>query len=145
MEVFIKEPSEHSHAPDPDRVHIIRLKNEIKTNSSSSDEATSNLLFNALRTIPLSAAPALPTSNALMQTIRRERRPLQLDENDQLPFVFRQTDRGENFVLLENESMVIFTCERNLSVLQRCKHWFMDGTFSVCILFQLFYIYNLLI
>ena len=122
MEVFIKEPSEHSHAPDPDRVHIIRLKNEIKTNSSSSDEATSNLLFNALSTIPLNVASDLPTTNALMQTIRRERRPLQLDVNGQLPFLFRQTSRGENFVLMENESMVIFTCERNLSVLQNCKH-----------------------
>ena len=30
MEVFLKEPSEHSHAPDPNRIHIIRLRNEIK-------------------------------------------------------------------------------------------------------------------
>jgi hypothetical protein len=31
IEMFVKEPSEHSHAPDPDRVHVIRLKNEIKS------------------------------------------------------------------------------------------------------------------
>lgn len=135
MEVFVKEPSEHIHAPDPDRVHVIRLKNEIKGRSLSSDEATSTILFDALRTIPLNAVPDLPTNNALMQTIRRERRPVQLDENGQLPFIFRQTDRGKKFVLFEDESMVIFTCEKNLSVLKKCKHWFMDGTFSVCIPF----------
>ena len=31
MNEFMKEPSEHSHAPDPNRLHIIRLKNEIKS------------------------------------------------------------------------------------------------------------------
>jgi hypothetical protein len=45
MEMFVKELSEHSHAFHPDRVHIIRLKNEIKSRSSSSDEATSTVIF----------------------------------------------------------------------------------------------------
>ena len=27
MNEFMKEPSEHSHGPDPNRLHIIRLKN----------------------------------------------------------------------------------------------------------------------
>ncbi|CAF2498551.1 unnamed protein product [Rotaria sp. Silwood2] len=71
MEVFVKEPSEHSHAPNPDRVHVIRLKHEIKARGSSSDEAISIILFDALRSIPLNAVPGLPTNNALMQTIRR--------------------------------------------------------------------------
>ncbi|CAF5100221.1 unnamed protein product [Rotaria sp. Silwood1] len=131
MEVFVKEPSEHSHAPDPDRVHVIQLKHEIKARGSSSDEATSIILFDALRSIPLNAVPGLPTNNALMQTIRHQRQPVQLDENCQLPFVFRLTDRGENFVLFEDQSMLIFTCDKNLTTLKQCKHWFMDGTFSV--------------
>ncbi|CAF4539087.1 unnamed protein product, partial [Rotaria sp. Silwood2] len=132
MEVFVKEPSEHSHAPNPDRVHVIRLKHEIKARGSSSDEATSIILFDALRSIPLNAVPGLPTNNALMQTIRRQRQPVQLDENGQLPFVFQLTDRGENFVLFEDQSMLIFTCDKNLTTLKQCKHWFMDGTFSIC-------------
>jgi hypothetical protein len=91
MQVLIKEPSEHSHAPDPDRLHVIRLKNEIKLRGASSGF---------------------------------------------LPPILRQTDRGENFILYEDNSMVIFTCDKNLSVLNQCKHWFMDGTFSVCIPFS---------
>jgi hypothetical protein len=64
---------------------------------------------------------------------------MQLDHNGSLPLILRETDRGENFVLHEDNSMVIFTCEKNLSVLKECKHWFMDGTFSVCMPFFVFF------
>ena len=134
----MKEPSEHTHAPDPGRVHVIRLKNELKARGKSSDEATSTILFEALRTIPLNVVADLPTNNALMQTIRRERPTIQLDENGDLPLAFRQIDRDENFVLYEDDSMVIFACDKNLSVLKECPHWFMDGTFSVCVPCQVF-------
>ncbi|CAF1195693.1 unnamed protein product [Adineta ricciae] len=145
MDSFLKEPSEHTHAPDPDQVHVIRLKNELKTRGASSDEATSTILFEALRTIPLNVVADLPTNNALMQTIRRERPTIQLDENGHLPLAFRQTDRGENFVLYEDDSMVIFTCDKNLSVLKECPHWFMDGTFSICpkSFYQLFTVHGM--
>ena len=81
----------------------------------------------------------LTTNDGLMQTIRRERPPIQLDENGRLPLIFRQTDRGENFVLYEDDSMLIFTCDKNLSVLNQCPQWFMDGTFSICTPFQVFF------
>jgi len=61
MEVFIKAPTDHSHVPDPDRLHIIRLKNELKTRDASSNEGASTILFDVLRTIPLTITPALPT------------------------------------------------------------------------------------
>lgn len=132
MEVLLKEPSEHSHAPDPTRLHVIRLKNEIKTRSMSSEEGVSNILFDALRKIPLDACVYLPTNESLLQTIRRERPLIQLDHHGHLPLILRETDRGENFIQYEDESMIIFTCEKNLLVLKECNHWFMDGTFSVC-------------
>jgi len=139
MKVFIKSPSDHSHVPDPDRVHIIRLKNELKTRGASSNEGTSTILCDVLRTIPTTVAPDLPTNEALLQTIRRERPPMQLDYNGHLPFLLRQTDRGENFVLFEDDSMFIFTCDKNLLVLKECKQWFMEGIFSVNVpLFALF-------
>jgi hypothetical protein len=69
MEILIKEPSEHSHAPDPDRLHVIRLKNEIKLRGASSDEGASTILFDVLRTTPLTATPGLPTNDALFQII----------------------------------------------------------------------------
>ncbi len=47
---------------------------------------------------------------------------MQLDYNGRLPLLLRQTDRGENFVLFEDDSMVIFTWDKNLFVLKECKH-----------------------
>ena len=67
MEILIKEPSEHSHAPDPDCLHVIRLKNEIKLRGASSDEGASTILFEVLRTTPLTATLGLPTNGALLQ------------------------------------------------------------------------------
>ncbi|CAF1533621.1 unnamed protein product [Rotaria sordida] len=81
VEVLLKEVSEHSHAPDPDRLHVIRLKNEIKHRGASSDEGASTILFDVLRTTPLTATPGLPTNDALLQIIRRERSPMKFDHH----------------------------------------------------------------
>ncbi|CAF1308875.1 unnamed protein product [Rotaria sp. Silwood1] len=114
-----RKPSEHSHVPDPDRLHLIRLKNEIKSRGASSDEGASTILFDVLRTIPLTITTDLPTNDALLQTIRCERPAMQLDHNGRLPLILRQTDRGESFILYEDDSMVIFTCDKNLPVLKQ--------------------------
>ena len=134
MNEFMKEPSGHSHVPDPNRLHVIRLKNEIKIHGASSDEGASTILSDVLCTTPLAVTAGLPSTEALLHTIRREQKPVQLDHNGRLPFMLLETDRGENFVLYEDDSTIIFTCEKNLSVLQECRHWLIDGTFSVCLL-----------
>ena len=134
MNEFIKEPSEYSHVSDPNRLHVIRLKNEIKICGASSNEGASTILSDVLRTTPIAVSAGLLSTEASLQTIRCERKPIQLDHNGRLPFMLREADRGENFVLYEDDSMIIFTCEKNLSVLQECRRWFMDGTFSICLL-----------
>jgi len=134
MDEFIREPSNHSHAPNPNRLHVIKIQNEIKERGVSTEEGTSVILHNALRSAPLSIAADLPSTDALSQCILRQRPPLLLDINRQLPEVLKNTDRGEQFVLFEDESMIIFASRSNLNVLSQCKHWFLDGTFSVSIL-----------
>jgi hypothetical protein len=131
MDTFLQQPASHSHAPNPNRLHVIRVQNEIKERSQSSEEITSIILHNALRTVPLNIAAELPSTDALEQCIRRQRPGLNLDINSQLPQILKQTDRGDNFILHEDDSMVIFTSKPNPSVLKECQHWFCDGTFSV--------------
>ena len=133
MDTFVQEPSCHSHAANPNRLHVIRIQNEIKERSVLCEEGTNIILQNALRQAPLSIAADLPSMDALAQTVRRRRPQLLLDINGQLPQILKETDRGENFVLFEDDSMIIFTSKSNLSVLKECKHWFCDGTFSVSI------------
>jgi hypothetical protein len=131
MEKFLQLPSDHSHTPNPNRLLLIRIQNEIKERGASSGEPTSTILHNVLRTVPVNIAAELPSTQSLSQTIRRQRMAPSLEVNGHLPSVLKQTDRGENFVLFEDDSMIIFTSDSNLSVLKECKHWFADGTFSV--------------
>ncbi|CAF1005190.1 unnamed protein product, partial [Rotaria magnacalcarata] len=105
MQILIKEPSEHSHVPNPDRLHVIRLKNEIKQHAASSEEGPSTILLDVLRITPLSATPGLSTNDAWLQLIRRERPAIRLDPEGGLPLILRQTDRGEKLVLYEDNSM----------------------------------------
>ncbi len=60
VSLVYKAPTEHSHVPNPNRLHVIRFKNEVKTRGASSDQATSTILFDALRTISLTITLALP-------------------------------------------------------------------------------------
>ncbi|CAF1647294.1 unnamed protein product [Rotaria sordida] len=89
IKILLKEPYEHSHVPDPDRFHVIRLKNEIKLRGTLSDEGASTILFDVLRTTPLTATPGSPTNDALLQIIRRERPPMKLDHHGCLPLILR--------------------------------------------------------
>ena len=56
MDAFLSQPKSHSHAPQPDRIPAIQLKDEIKTRAVTTDESTSSIVHSALRTYPLSAA-----------------------------------------------------------------------------------------
>ena len=115
MNEFIKEPSKHSHISDPHRCHIIKIR------SASSDEKASTILYDVLRATPLAVTAALPSAEVLLQTSRRERKPIQLGHNGLSTLMLRETDRGENFVHYEDDSMIIFTCENNRPVLQDCR------------------------
>ena len=55
MDTFLSQTTSHSHAPQPDRIPVIELNNEIKARAVMTDESTSSILHSALRTYPLSA------------------------------------------------------------------------------------------
>ncbi|CAF1661299.1 unnamed protein product, partial [Rotaria sordida] len=146
MDSFLSEPTTHTHAPDPERIPAIEVKNQVKIKAATSDEASSSILHSSLRFMPLSAVGSLPSSDSLMRTIRRQRPKLCSDPNTRVPDNLRKTDRGEEFILYEDNEMIIFTTKTNLSLLKNCKHWFMGGTFKVCPdeFYQLFTLHALL-
>ena len=69
MDTFLSQPTTHCHAPNPDLVPSIELKNDIKARATTTDEPTSSVLHTALRTYPLSTAGQLPKNDTLMVTI----------------------------------------------------------------------------
>lgn len=131
MDVFVSQPTSHCHAPEPNRIPAIQLKNEIKARATTTDESTSTIIHSALRTYPLSAAGELPRNEALMLMIRRQRTVETVDVDGRLPATLRKTYRDEDFILHEDTNLIIVTTQTNLSVLKQNKHWFADGTFKV--------------
>jgi hypothetical protein len=131
MDAILSGPTEHSHAPSIDQIPVVDLQNKIKTKALNSEEPTSNILFSTLRSFPLDAAGQLPRNDTLLRTIRRQRQAEPTNPDNQLPDRLKQTDRGDNFILHEENDLIIFTTNSNLSILKTCKHWFADGTFKV--------------
>lgn len=134
MDAILSGPTEHCHAPDPNRLPVIELKNKIKTRAADSEEPSSTILHSALRSFPLDSAGRLPRNETLLRTIRRQREAEPTNPDNRLPDRLKQTDRGENFVLHQDEKLIVFTTTSNLAVLKTCNHWFADGTFKVKIL-----------
>ena len=60
MDTFLSQPTCYSHAPQPDRIPAIELKNEVKARAVVTDESTSSILHSVLHTYPLSAARGTP-------------------------------------------------------------------------------------
>ncbi|CAF1535915.1 unnamed protein product [Adineta ricciae] len=130
MDFFMLDPTAHSHAPNPEQIPAIEAMNKIKMKVVSSDEATSSIIQSSLRALPLTAVSSLPSPASLVRTVRRQRPTPCSTSNSLLLDLFRKTDRGEDFVLYEDNQMIICATTRNLSLLKQCKHWFVDGTFK---------------
>ena len=131
MDAILSGPTEHCHASDPNLFPVIDLKNKIKKRAADSEEPSSTILHSALRSFPLDSAGRLPRNDTLLRSIRRQREAEPTNLDKRLPDHLKQTDRWENFVLHEDDKLIVFTTTSNLSVLKTCKHWFADGTFKV--------------
>ncbi|CAF4986880.1 unnamed protein product, partial [Rotaria magnacalcarata] len=71
MDALLLLLASHCHAPQPDSIPAIQLKNEIKANAAITDESTSTIIHSTLRTYPLSDAGQHPTNEPLMLMIQR--------------------------------------------------------------------------
>ncbi|CAF2747771.1 unnamed protein product [Rotaria sp. Silwood2] len=122
MDAFLSQPTSHGHAPQPDRVPAIQLKNETKACVATTDESSSSILHSPLRTYPISAAGQLPRSDALILTVRRQHTAETVDVDGRLPGKLRKTYHDEDFIYHEDEHLIIFTTKNNSSILKQNKH-----------------------
>ena len=130
MDTILSGPTQHCHAPKPNLVPVLELKNKIKTRAVETEELSNTILDSAIRSSPLNAASQLPQSETLSRSIRQQRQVPPANSNNRLPDHLKQTDRAEKFLLHEDKELIIFTTTSNLSVLKAYKHWFADGTFK---------------
>ena len=73
MDTILSGPTEHCHAPKPDLVPVVELKNKIKTRAVETEESPSTILHSTIGSFPLNAANQLPQSETLSKSIRRQR------------------------------------------------------------------------
>ncbi|CAF1476050.1 unnamed protein product, partial [Rotaria sordida] len=118
MDSVLLELLPHSHAPNLNKILVIKLQNNIKARAAISEELSSTILHSALRSFPLHSAGSLPKSDSLTRSIRRQRQIQSPDESSLLSAELKKTDRGDDFVLHEDEKLIVFTTRSNLSVLK---------------------------
>ncbi|CAF4303573.1 unnamed protein product [Rotaria magnacalcarata] len=123
MDIFLSQPTDHNHVPNPECIALIELNNQIKAQAATSDESTSSILHSALRTFPLNAASELPRTEIIMQTICRQRQTPAATFTDGLSDDLKKTYRAEDFLLYEEADVIIFSTKANLSTLKHSKHW----------------------
>ena len=65
MDTILSGPIEHCHAPKPDLVPVLELKNKIKACAVETEESPSTILHSAIDSFSLNAASQLPQSETL--------------------------------------------------------------------------------
>lgn len=120
-------PSQHSHAPNPARIEALKALKSITDRALTSDDSSVAIINNAIAQVPLTAAGAIPRKDSLARLVRRKRTA---PDGDEVPDSVRTTTRGEEFVSLEEDDLVIFTTVNNLNILHHNRNWFADGTFD---------------
>ena len=73
MDTILSGPTEHCHAPKPDLVPVLELKNKITTRAVETEESSSIILHSAIGSFPLNAVIQLPQSETLSRSICRQR------------------------------------------------------------------------
>ena len=142
MDTILSRPTEYCHAPKPDLVLVLGLKNKIKTRAVETEDSPSTIWHSEIGSFPLNVDSQLLQSETLSRSICRQRQVPPANSNSQLADHLTQTDRGEKFLLHEDKELIVFTTASNLSVLKTCKNWFADGTFKGKIK-EDFFIYSL--
>ncbi|CAF1475098.1 unnamed protein product [Rotaria magnacalcarata] len=122
MDTILSESTEHCHVPNLCKLPALELKNKIRSRAADSEEQSSTVLHSVLRSFfPLDSAGQLPQNDTLLTTIRRQRQAISVNADNRLPDHLKQTDRDENFVLHEDDKVIIFTTALNLSILKAYK------------------------
>lgn len=141
--------SEHlAHAPNHEEVNSLKVMYSLKRSAKEHPEAPpAQILRNELQGIDSGVLSQLPDRSNLRKAITRERlkgmpsNPQRLEDLVNIPNEYRQTLRGDRFLLYDSRDdddedaeygrILIFTTNADLKRLFRCNMWFADGTFSV--------------
>lgn len=145
----------HTHPPNPEKVAAVRIVAAIKKEAIDHPERPPSAVARAVQNADEGVQAFLPDLQSVKKSVKRERlknmpgTPMQIDDLESVPDIYRKTIGGDNFLLYDsfddddytlNHRIMIFSTQANLKKLFKAEIWFADGTFDVVpsIFFQLF-------
>ena len=120
----------HNHTVIHGRITVEATRSRMKRRAETTEEATRSIVHNELLQIPDTAAHLLPRRETLARDVRRHRQKAGPNDLQDIT-AYAQTQSGQPFLRIENDTMLIFAADDDLQFLSRCDHWFADGTFRV--------------
>ena len=132
----------HTHAPDPEKVKLMKLRSEVKTRAKQTMDNTRDIINNAVAGQVQEVLGLLPSEDTIRRDIRRNRQAVNqippVPQPNNLQFVLPQryciTTEGDQFLQVDSfanhSRMLLFASQKSLDLLARCPHWYMDGTFD---------------
>lgn len=149
---IVKEAGDHNH--NISNIKANDILNTIKNKAVTTRDSPSTIICISSIGASFQTSADLPSITLLKKTINRKRKnndvlPNPLNTIDLvLPEDICKTYLNEDFCLYDTGSaelrILIFGTQQNLSKLESCKHWYMDGTFQSCpsLFYQLFTIHG---
>lgn len=131
----------HNHPPDPAAQPRAEILHTIKTKAKEDSCGAQKLIGETVGLVNSQVASVLPSLSQIGRTVNRVRNAthtitskstngLQLNEKN------TKTQRGENFLLYDNEDesdrLLMFGTQQNLRVLKDSTALHCDGTFDIC-------------
>lgn len=128
----------HNHTPDAVAINVRKAENTIKEKARTLTDAPQQILASVTSSMAQSVAGQLPCSSALKRNINNARKNGPSRSTDLLELVipaeYTVTSKGDQFLLFDSGSssdrILIFSTEKNLELMQKCDHWYADGTFK---------------
>jgi len=139
-DVIVRKPTEHRlHAPSFDRVCAAFVIGEVRRKAIECESTTKNILQQAMSKVPTAVAPAMSSTSALSQIIRRKRRAALaygevengVDQKNIVPRKLQETCNNNAFMRCSSENMVLFASDVAMDMLFDQPNWFADETFYV--------------
>ena len=139
---LVSKVNEHTHPADATRIQNLKALQEMKNRARDTQETPHQIVTRAVEGMSEECSAILPTISHLKRNLRqcrqRSQNSLPVPQNTQdlvIPQEYKNTKNGEQFLLYDsgpiNRRILIFGTEKSVSYLEKCEHWYMDGTFSV--------------
>jgi len=136
---YLRNFSEHDHAPQAVNTNIAKAVAEIKKRACETREKPTQIIQANMASISEETRPCMPSRNALRRKIARVRRtktppqPQSIEEIN-IPASLRVNLNGDPFLIkdhtIEQERILLFTSKENILHLSQASFWLMDGTFD---------------